>query len=329
MLQLSLVLSAHQNQVDALAAHYRSASVEGEWAFRNELGRGVLRHYPLPLGLAVYTYEYELGQPLHFDTLNPADSGLYCVFVNLGAGAMTKTVGHETVTLRKDSPGGVLFYSPDNHLTQPAQLPGTYRLVGLTFPREGLAALLPARVRADYFAPGQVFHVFEELSFDMEQQLRPLVAGSARPLDALTVYSRALGFLALLMQQVAQRAVAPATRLLRPDVERLFWVRAQLEARYQRPPTIAALAQETGLSASKLTRYFAQYFERTVGQYAQYVRLRRAQELLAGGRHSVSEAGYAVGYTNLTHFSRAFAKHFGRQPKTFLAAALRQVPVLG
>lgn len=326
---MSLVLSPHQNQVAALAAQYQAVAVEDEWAFRNELGRGVLRHYPLPLGLAVYTYEYELGQPLVFDTVNPADSRLYCVFVNLGAVAVTKTVGHETVTLRKDAPGGVLFYSPDNHITQAAQLPGTYRFVGLTFTRLGLAALLPARVQADYFAPGQVFHVFEELTFDMEQQLRPLVAGSPQPLDALTVYSRALGFLELLMQQLARRAVAPATRLLRPDVEQLFWVRTQLDAHYQHPPTIATLASEAGLSASKLTWHFAQYFGRTVGQYAQYVRMRKAQELLAEGRHSVSEVGYAVGYTNLTHFGQAFAKHCGSQPKAFLAAALRQVPVLG
>ena len=185
MLHLSLEVSPLQNQVAALAAHYHATPTGGEWAFANELGRGVLRHYPLPLGLAVYTYEYELGQPLRLDTLNPADSGLYCVFVNLGAVPMTKTVGSETVTLRKDAPGGVLFYSPDNHLTQARQLPGTYALVGLTFPRAGLAALLPAR--ADYFAPDQVFHVFEELTFDMEQQLRPLVAGSAQPLGALAV----------------------------------------------------------------------------------------------------------------------------------------------
>ena len=329
MLQLNLVISPRQNQVDALAAQYRAAAVEGEWSFRNELGHGVLRHYPLPLDLAVYTYEYALAQPLRFDTVNPADSGLYCVFVNLGTVPMTKTVGHETVTLRKDAPGGVLFYSPATEIHQPSQQPGTYTLVGLTFTQQGLAGLLPAQVRADYFAPGQVFHVFEELTFDMEQQLRPLVAGSAQPLDALTVYSRALGFLQLLVQQLVRRAAAPATRLLAPDVEQLFRVRAQLEAHYQHPPTIEALAGEAGLSTTTLTRHFAQYFGRTVGQYAQYVRMNKARELLAGGRHSVSEVGYEVGYTNLTHFSQAFAKHFGMRPKAFLAAALRQAPVLG
>lgn len=327
MLHLHLELSPLQNQVATLAAHYHATAADGEWAFANEVGWGVLRHYPLPLDLAVYTYEYELGQPLRFD-MNPAGSGLYCVFVSLGAVAITKTVGRETVTLRKDAPGGVLFYSPDNSITQASQ-PGSYAFVGLTFTRAGLAALLPARVRADYFAPGRVFHVFEELTFDMEQQLRPLVAGSAHPLDALTVYSRALGFVQLLAQQLARRAVAPATRLLRPDVEQLFWVRGQLETHYQHPPTIAALAAEVGLSTSKLTRNFAQYFGRTMGQYAQYVRMHKARELLAGGRHSVSEVGYAVGYTNLTHFSQAFAKHCGSRPKDFLAAALRQGPVLG
>lgn len=63
----------------------------------------MLRHYPLLLGQAVYTCGYDLGQPLTFDTINPVDSGLYCVFVNMGAVAVTKTVGQKTVRLRKDA----------------------------------------------------------------------------------------------------------------------------------------------------------------------------------------------------------------------------------
>ena len=329
MLHLDLLLSPHQNQVEYLAAHYHDTVANGEWTFHNEVGRGVLRHYPLPLDLTAYTYELELGQPMAFDTVNPADSGLYCVFVNLGTEAVTKTVGGETVVVQKDMPGGVFFYSPDIHISQVNQALGAYAFVCLTFTRAGLASLLPPQILATYFAEAQSFHLFEELTLTMEEQLRPLVAGTPHPLDPLTVYSRVLAFLHLLVGQLQQRALTPANRLLRPDVEKLFWVRAQLETHYANPPCLAELAAEVSLSSTTLTRHFVQYFGRTVGQYAQYARVHKARELLASGRYSVSEAGYAVGYENLTHFGRAFAKHFNCRPKDFLAAALKQVLVSG
>ncbi|UYZ63792.1 helix-turn-helix domain-containing protein [Hymenobacter weizhouensis] len=335
MLHLDLLISPQQNQLDYLAARYHAPVVGNEWRFANEVGRGVLRAYALPLDFAAYTYELEVVQPLALDTVNPADSGIYCVFVNVGQAPVTKTVGSDTVTLRKDQPGGVFFYSPGNTVVEPRQEPGSYMFVCLTFTRQSMAPFLePGSALAAYFASGRVFHVFEELTLDMEQQLRPLV-GSAAPLDTLAVYSRVLMFWQLLVQQLARRQLARrqlapvATRLLQPDVKQLFRARALLEENYQQVPSIEELAQATGMSATKLTRYFPQYFGRTIYQYAQYVRMRKARELLGEGRLSVSEVGFLVGYSSLTHFTNAFRKHFDVLPREVLRQGRQLVPVSG
>lgn len=332
MLHLDLLISPYHNQLAYLAARYHASVVDNEWKFSNEVGSGVLRVYDLPLEFKLYTYELDAAQPLAFDTVNPADSGVYCVFVNLGAVPITKTVGTDTVTLGKDRPGGIFFYSPDTTIHQPRQEPGAYTFVCLTFTRQSMAPFLqPGQALAEYFAAGRSFHVFEELTLDMEQQLRPLVSGAPAPLDTLSVYSRALAFWQLLVQQLTRRQQAPPTsaRLLQPDVEQLFRARALLEENYRQVPSIEALARATGMGATKLTRYFPQYFGRTVYQYAQYVRIQKARELLAQGQLSVSEVGFLVGYNSLTHFTKAFRKHCGLLPKEALRQGRRPVPISG
>ncbi|MDQ0467707.1 helix-turn-helix domain-containing protein [Labrys wisconsinensis] len=56
----------------------------------------------------------------------------------------------------------------------------------------------------------------------------------------------------------------------------------------------------------------------TVGQFLQGRRLQRAYELLVadpGGRLTVSEIAYQVGFKNVSHFSRTFSRQFGIAPR--------------
>ncbi len=44
----------------------------------------------------------------------------------------------------------------------------------------------------------------------------------------------------------------------------------------------------------------------TIPQYVREVRIEKAAELLLRGRHNVTEAAMEVGYSSLSHFSKAF-----------------------
>ena len=65
----------------------------------------------------------------------------------------------------------------------------------------------------------------------------------------------------------------------------------------------------------KLKRSFKAYFGKTVYEYVREQRLEKAFSLLAGGRCNVSQTAFAVGYTNISHFSQAFREKFGLSPK--------------
>jgi AraC-like DNA-binding protein len=65
----------------------------------------------------------------------------------------------------------------------------------------------------------------------------------------------------------------------------------------------------------KLKRTFKIYFGKTVYEYIREQRLEKAFSLLAGGQSNVSQSAFAVGYTNISHFSQAFRERFGISPK--------------
>ena len=47
------------------------------------------------------------------------------------------------------------------------------------------------------------------------------------------------------------------------------------------------------------------------------VRLKMAADLLTQKKQCVADIAYAVGFSNLSHFSRAFRNHYGTTPKKY------------
>lgn len=71
------------------------------------------------------------------------------------------------------------------------------------------------------------------------------------------------------------------------------------------------------MSLAKLQRLFKQIFGRTVFNYYQEFRINEAARLLREDRYTVSEVGYLLGFTNLSHFAAVFKKQLGVTPKHY------------
>lgn len=82
--------------------------------------------------------------------------------------------------------------------------------------------------------------------------------------------------------------------------------------------TIAELAQETGLSVLKIKRGFRVLFNNSVYQLFQAERMQEARRRFANGNASVMTVATDLGYANASHFSAAFRKQFGVNPKRFI-----------
>jgi len=86
----------------------------------------------------------------------------------------------------------------------------------------------------------------------------------------------------------------------------------------EHPPTIAQIAKHICQSESSLKRKFKSAYDISVGQFIQYSRIMRAKELLDTQQYNVTQVAYAVGYSNISHFSKAFRKYTNFNPGEYL-----------
>lgn len=101
------------------------------------------------------------------------------------------------------------------------------------------------------------------------------------------------------------------------DIQTIYKIREQMLEHLDAPPVIEELAACAGMSPTKLKRLFRQIFGNSIFSYYQEFRMREAARLLKEEKLSVSHAGYQLGFTNLSHFSRVFVAHIGMKPKQY------------
>lgn len=105
------------------------------------------------------------------------------------------------------------------------------------------------------------------------------------------------------------------------DIEILFQVREKLITTYEEGcPTIQSLSDDFGISPTKLKTNFRIFFGKPIFQYFQQERMELAKKLIESGNYTISEAGFKIGYSNLSKFSSAYKKQFGYNPKETTAS---------
>ncbi len=80
---------------------------------------------------------------------------------------------------------------------------------------------------------------------------------------------------------------------------------------------IRQLCSELAVSHSQLYRKFKSLSNRSIADYLKLLRLEKAKTLLTSTTMNVTEVAYAVGFKNLSHFSREFTHHFGKNAGSF------------
>jgi AraC-like DNA-binding protein len=115
----------------------------------------------------------------------------------------------------------------------------------------------------------------------------------------------------LFCQNTGKVASRPST----PDIRgQLAHAKSILTADFLDPPTIPELARRCGLNEFTLKKEFKRSFNTTIFTFVQKLKMEQAWALIREKNHSVSEAANAVGYINVSHFSRAFKKQFSINP---------------
>jgi AraC-like DNA-binding protein len=121
----------------------------------------------------------------------------------------------------------------------------------------------------------------------------------------------------LLFVELLKRRDTSVQVLNGADIKTIYQVKEKMLLDLDLPPRLKELAKFSGMSESKLKRLFKQIFGKSIYHYYQSFRMREAAYLIKEEKLSVSEAGYRLGFSNLSHFTRIFETHIGLKPKAY------------
>lgn len=128
---------------------------------------------------------------------------------------------------------------------------------------------------------------------------------------------KALELLFYMFQSLSKREQKVHQKLSHNDIKSIYKVRDKIVSSLSRPSSITELKQIAGMNELKMRKLFAQVFGKGIYDYYQHLRMKEAARLLRDEKLPVSEAGYQMGFENLSHFSRVFEKHIGKKPKKY------------
>jgi AraC-like DNA-binding protein len=126
---------------------------------------------------------------------------------------------------------------------------------------------------------------------------------------------KGLELLYCLFRDLGKRKETEHYNVSSKDFKAIYKVRDALITHLDKPPTVKELVKLAGMNELKLRRLFTQIFGIGLYDYFQRIRMQEAARLLQEEKLSVSEAGYQLGFTNLSHFTRLFEEHTGMKPK--------------
>ncbi|MES2417481.1 MAG: AraC family transcriptional regulator [Bacteroidota bacterium] len=161
--------------------------------------------------------------------------------------------------------------------------------------------------------------LFEQLIYPSLQKIVEEIMSEPvdEPFELFFLRIKAEELICRLLMELEKRDEKRLYALNTQDIRAIYKVKEQILEHLETQPTIMELAVEAGMSPTKLKRLFRQVFGNSIFSYYQEFRMKEAALLLKDKKLSVSDVGYRLGFTNLSHFSRIFKEHIGMKPKQY------------
>jgi AraC-like DNA-binding protein len=288
------------------------------------LGKGYIRKLRFGTDFKVVIHRYMLKEDLTIKR-NASSDGNDLITIFFYNNEQPVEIAYKTdpqvrFSQRDDSAIQVTSNDLSSTVRFPAHHHINYVVVGIKAPK--LKALLavnnPNPLLQTIANSGNSFLYFESLTAEMKLLLKNLAAINMNdPLSAFYMQIKVQELLYHLFHKLSLRECVLHQNINSADAERLLYVRNEIIRDLSVPPVIRELAQIAAMSETKLKQLFKQTFGSTIYNYYQQARMEEAAFLLKQGKYSVAEVGYELGFSNLSHFSRLFKKHYGLSPKRF------------
>jgi AraC-like DNA-binding protein len=162
------------------------------------------------------------------------------------------------------------------------------------------------------------FLYYESMTPDVLKTLKQITdAGEEDELVSLFYRIKVQELIYFLFDRLQKRDSLGHSPINKADADKLFLIRTVLLSDLSKPPRLPELARMAGISLTKMKDLFKQVFGDSIYTHFQKARMEEAAFMVKQAHYSVSEVGFQLGFSNLSHFSRLFEKHYGITPKKY------------
>lgn len=304
----------------AFAKRFRAETKDDRVFLPEAMGNGFIQEVYLDNGLSLCLHHYTLRQEM---TLKRHGTGATEVLT-------IKFDGSRATDMSRERPGRSLFADRNgcevefgtgnffSEVTIPPDKEINFLVVVIT--RQSLLDLLQLKGEApaieNTITDNPSFFLYERMTREMEQTLKRIsLIDETTKLPILLYEIRTRELIYLLFAALFSQRTDVSLAVDEEDIKKLSEVRASILADLSVPPHLPDLARKVGMSLTKMKRLFRQTFGDSIYNYFQAERMNEAARLLKS--FPVSQVGYQIGYSNLSHFTRVFERHHQIKPKRY------------
>lgn len=298
--------------------------VNNELQIPPSLGEGFVRRVDLNNDFRLLIHRYRLNQELvlkRIGTSEPA-SFISVMFYNNEEPVSMVADDEEQRSFSRynDMAIQIAANNLDSLITFPAHTEIYYTVIGISVTH--LKTLLefnrPDHLIDTIVNPQGSFLFYESMGTEIQMTLKQLSEPqSANGFAGFYYRIKAETLLYAVFSQLHNRRSTGHSPVNKADAEKLAIIRKAILSDLSQPPSLPELAKLAGLSETKMKDLFRQVFGDSIYNYYQTARMEEAAYLLRHKNYSVSEAGYQLGFSNLSHFTRLFERHHQQKPKKY------------
>jgi AraC-like DNA-binding protein len=314
----------HFDFITEFSAQFNLNVINNTLTFPEEMGDGYIRKVSFGDDFRLLVHRYKLNEDLTI-IRKPSEEAndLISIFFYNNEQPIDLTFNKEKpIKFSRQNESAIQITTTDLHsiIRFPAQTETHYIVIGITAKR--LAELLnneqPNEIIDTITSGNTSFLYFESMNVEMQQLLKHIATiQTNESLSQFYTQIKVQELLFFLFKELIKRTQFPRKPINNADVANLMKLRSIILSDLSVPPVLATLSERIGMSETKMKQLFKQTFGDTIYNYYQKVRMEEAAFLLKQGRYSVSQVGFELGFTNLSHFSRLFERYYHLTPKKF------------
>lgn len=152
--------------------------------------------------------------------------------------------------------------------------------------------------------------------YELVQEIINFERDSSIP-EILFLKANILKILVLFIKRIANKNSRKEQSAVVNDALRIFEIKKIIDTNAGKEHiSLTDLAKSAAISKTKLKTKFKEIVGKTAYQYYLDVKMEKAKSILEDSAIPISDLAYELGFKSTSHFSQAFKKHYGVNPKS-------------